>query len=59
MCTRAAQVLDELLALSKKFPVERIMTSKADVADAFRNVRVDPDQTQNICYTKKRRSGRD
>ena len=25
--------------------------SKADVADAFRNVRVDPDQAHNVCYT--------
>ena len=25
--------------------------SKADVSDAFRNVRVDPDQAHNLCYT--------
>ena len=27
------------------------MMSKADVSDAFRNVRVDPDKTVNFCYT--------
>ena len=25
--------------------------SKADVSDAFRNVRVDPDEDHNFCYT--------
>ena len=25
--------------------------SKADASDAFRNVRVDPDQAHNFCYT--------
>ena len=27
------------------------MVSKADASDAFRNVRVDPDQAHNFCYT--------
>ena len=39
------------MVLRKTFPVERILTSKADVADPFRNVRVDPDQARNFSYT--------
>ena len=39
------------MALNTKFPVERILSSKADVADAFRNVRVDPDQAHNFYYS--------
>ena len=42
---------DLLVVLRKIFPVERILMSKADVADAFRNVRVQPDQAHNSCYT--------
>ena len=41
---------DLLVVLRKIFPVERILMSKADVADAFRNVRVDPDQAHNFRY---------
>ena len=40
----------ELVTLRKKFPVERTLMSKADVSDAFRNVRVDPDQAHNFRY---------
>ena len=43
--------LDELVALRKKLSVERILMSKGDVAGAFRNVRVEPDQAHNFRYT--------
>ena len=42
---------DELVALRKKLPVERILISKADVADAFKNVRVAPAQAHNVHST--------
>ena len=52
LCARALpKFLDDVVTLRKKFPVEKILTSKADVSDAFRNVRVDPDRAHNICYT--------
>ena len=43
--------LDELVTPRKTFPGERILMSKADVPDAFRNVRVDPDKAHTFCYT--------
>ena len=43
------EFLDELVTLRKKFPEKRILMSKADVSDAFRNVRVDPDKGHNFC----------
>ena len=52
LCAHALpKFIDELVALRKNFPVERILMSKADVAGAFRNVRVDPDRAHNFCYT--------
>ena len=42
-----------LVSLRQKQPTERILISKANVSDAFRNVRVDPDQALNFCYTVK------
>ena len=52
LCAHALPNLyDELMTLRKKFPVERIPMSKADVSDSFRNVWVDPDQAHNVCYT--------
>ena len=52
LCAHALpKFLDELVTLRNKFPVERALMSKADVSDAFRNVRVDPDQADNFCYT--------
>ena len=51
LCAEALpKFLDELVTLRKKFPAERILMSKADVSDAFRNVRVDPDKAHNFCY---------
>ena len=43
--------LGEFGALGKKFPVERIPMSKADVSNAFQHVRVYPYQAHNVCYT--------
>ena len=44
-------MLEELVSLRQKYPAERILMSKADASDAFRNVRVDPDKAHNFCYT--------
>ena len=35
----------------KKIPETIILMSKADVSDAFRNVRTDPDEAHNFCST--------
>ena len=52
LCAQALpKFLDELVTLRKKFRGERILMSKADMPDAFRNARVDPDQAHNSCYT--------
>ena len=53
-CLRAEALpkfLTELVSLRKKYPNKRILMSKADVSDAFRNGRVDPDKAHNFCYT--------
>ena len=34
----------------KKFPTQRILISKADVSDAFCNVRINPDEAKTMCY---------
>ena len=49
--TALPKFLEELVSLRQKYPAERILMSKADVSDAFRNVRVHPDQAHNLCYT--------
>ena len=43
-------LLNMLTDLRIRFPNLLILLAKADVTDAFRNVRVVPDQAQNICY---------
>ena len=43
--------LTEIVSLRQKYLVERILMNKADVSDGFRNVRVDPDQAHNFCYS--------
>ena len=43
--------LTELVSLRRKYPDQRILMRKADVSDAFRNVRLDPDEAHNFCYT--------
>ena len=44
-----AQIRMELVSLRRKYPDQRILMNKADVSD--RNVRVDPDEAHNFCYT--------
>ena len=52
MCAEALpNFLTELISLRRKYPDQRILVSKTDVSDAFRNVRVDPDEANNFCYT--------
>ena len=53
-CLRAVALpkfLSEIVRLRQKYPEKRILMSKAHVSDAFRNVRVDPEQAHNLCYT--------
>ena len=46
----SAQVLcRKIFSLRVKYPGKRILMSKGDVFDAFRNVRIAPDQAQNFC----------
>ena len=49
--TICLSLVDELVTVRK-----RILVSKADVSDAFRNVRVDPDQAHYFFYRKKKSS---
>ena len=52
MCAEALpKFLTELVSLRKTYPEQRVLIPKADVSDAFRNVRVDPDEAHNFCYT--------
>ena len=52
LCALAlSKFLAELGTPRKKFLVKRILMSKADVSIAFRNVREDPDDANNFCYT--------
>ena len=43
-------LLNVLTDLRIRFPNRRILLAKADVTEAFRNVRVAPDQAQTFCY---------
>ena len=43
-------LLNALKDLRTRFPHLRILLAKADVTDAFRNVRIAPHQAQNFCY---------
>ena len=44
------KLLAEIVRLRIKYPLKRILISKADVSDAFRNVRVAPEQANKFCY---------
>ena len=44
------KLLAETVRLRIKYPLKRILISKADVSDAFRNVRVAPEQANKFCY---------
>ena len=47
LCGKALpKFLAEITRLRVKYPGKRILMSKADVSDAFRNVRIAPDQAQ-------------
>ena len=46
-----AEILRGTSQPEKKHLTKRILMSKADVSDAFRNVRTDPDEAHNFCYT--------
>ena len=49
LCGKAlTTLLQALNDLRTRFPQKRILSAKADVTDAFRNVRVTPQQTQNL-----------
>ena len=50
LCGDALPSLLTLTDLRLRFPHLPILLAKADVPDAFRNVRVSPHQTQNFCY---------
>ena len=51
LCGEALPALLNVLPdLRIRFPNRRILLAKADVTEAFRNVRVAPDQAQNFCY---------
>ena len=51
LCGEALPALINVLRdLRIWFPNRRILLAKADVREALRNVRVAPDQAQNICY---------
>ena len=53
LCAEALpKFLDELVTSRKKFQENRILMSKADVSDDFRNVRVDPDEPHDFCRTR-------
>ena len=39
-----------MTSLRVKYPGKRILMSNADVSDAFRNVRIAPDQSKKFCY---------
>lgn len=42
--------LGEITSLRARWPDKRILMAKADVASAFRNVRISPDHAQKFCY---------
>lgn len=51
LCAEALpNFLTELVSLRAANPNLRIFMATTDVNDAYRNVRVDPDQAHNFCY---------
>ena len=45
------EVLTELMSLRAANPMLRLLMATTDVNDAYRNVRIDPNQAHNFCYT--------
>ena len=52
LCAKALpKFLKEIVRLRKSFPTTRVLMSKTNVSDAFRNVRVNPySLAQKLCY---------
>lgn len=42
--------LEEVTKLRVRWPENKILVAKADVASAFRNVRISPDHAHKFCY---------
>ena len=52
LCAEALpEFFTELLSLRAKNPKLRLRMATTDVNDAYRNVRIDPNQAHNFCYT--------
>ena len=45
------EFLTELASLRAENPKLRLLMATTDVTDAYRNVRIDPNQAHNFCYT--------
>ena len=45
------EFLTELVSLRAENPKVRLLMATTDVNDAYRNVRIDPNQDHNFCYT--------
>ena len=44
------KLLAEIVRLKIKYPLKRILISKADASDAFKNVRIAPEHANKFCY---------
>ena len=52
LCAEALRKFpDELVILREKFAKMKLLMSKVDVSDAFRNAREDQHEANNLCYT--------
>ena len=52
LCAEALpEFLTELMILRAENPKLRLLVVITDVYDAYRNVRIDPNQAHNVCYT--------
>ena len=52
LCAEALpEFLTELVSLRAENPKLRLLMATTDVNDAYRNVRIDPNQAHNFCYT--------
>ena len=52
LCAEALpELLTELVSLRAENPKLRLLMATTDVNDAYRNVRIDPKQARNFCYT--------
>ena len=52
LCAEALpEFLTELVSLRAENPKLRLLMATTDINDAYRNVRIDPNQAHNFCYT--------